>query len=545
MGIKGLNTWISTTFPGVMQATQEGKGGGKGGKGKGGGKGGGAPTPYDHVLFDANGIVHQACRKRPNEREVIRSIVQELDSLLRAFPPRMSVLIALDGPGPTAKLLEQRKRRIDRVLKSARDAEAAIPGSAEAIRREELALFEGRPPPSQKKPRRKGFDSLQVTPGTLFMLRLREALEWYAASRVAGEMSVLQPGGGAAPPPLIFVSGADVPGEGELKLLQHLHAAQHWAAEAAEHHQSQPGGGAGHQHVVGAPPPSFLLVGPDADLLLLGLAAGVRNCDVLTTDANNNRKLFRVAPLCEAFERQLSLKGTPPSSQAAGGGPDGRVGFGNLHQLDFLVVAFLQGNDYLPKLRGAQLPRMWSRLASLLRSGEFAGQHLLRPTAEGVEIHLRLLVRLAGGSCDAAGPDSEDLDEPMDLDEDPDEDEEEGDEEDDAGGQGGYGTATRGAALAPFTSAADGSVGSGRKRAREPSPRYDVEAYLRCVGWCAAMYLSGICPDFGVAYTARAAPTAAQLARWLQAQEAEAKAGELLPSIVLKGALQLLSNRSK
>lgn len=152
MGIKGLNSWICSTFPGVMQpAPKDGKGGGNGG-----------PTSYDHVLFDANGIVHQACRKRPSEREVIRTIVFELDSLLRAYPPRVSVLIALDGPGPTAKLLEQRKRRIDRVLKAARDAEAAIPGSAEALRREELARLEGRPPPSQKKAQRKGFDSLQV-----------------------------------------------------------------------------------------------------------------------------------------------------------------------------------------------------------------------------------------------------------------------------------------------------------------------------------------------------------------------------------------------
>ena len=60
-----------------------------------------------------------------------------LDELLRLFPARRTVLIALDGPGPEAKLLEQRKRRIDKVLKAARDLEAAIPGSAEALRRDE------------------------------------------------------------------------------------------------------------------------------------------------------------------------------------------------------------------------------------------------------------------------------------------------------------------------------------------------------------------------------------------------------------------------
>ena len=45
----------------------------------------------------------------------------------------------------------------------------------------------------------------------------------------------------------------------------------------------------------------------------------------------------------------------------------GSVGLGGLTQLDFLVVAFLQGNDYLPKLRGAQLHRMWLKLLKLVR----------------------------------------------------------------------------------------------------------------------------------------------------------------------------------
>lgn len=207
MGIKGLNAWIHATFPGVMLSVDE--------------HGGAA---YDHVLFDLNGIVHQACRRREKEKDVLRTITNELDTLLRLFPARRTVLIALDGPGPEAKLLEQRKRRIDKVLKAARDAEALIPGSAEALRREEIRRLEiaaGRRPaqaaakPSKK--RRGGFDSLQVTPGTLFMLRLRRALEYYAASRLCGVAGVW-----SGKRPLVYVSGADVAGEGEVKLLQHL-----------------------------------------------------------------------------------------------------------------------------------------------------------------------------------------------------------------------------------------------------------------------------------------------------------------------------------
>ena len=280
MGIKGLNTWIHVSFPGVMRPV-DGRG-----------------ATYDHVLFDLNGIVHQACRRCPKEKDVLRTIIRELDELLRLFPARRTVLIALDGPGPEAKLLEQRKRRIDKVLKAARDLEAAIPGSAEALRREELRRVEaaaGRgqrdAPKRNGKKKRAGFDSLQVTPGTLFMLRLRRALEWYAASRLCGVAGVCT----TTPRPAVFVSGADVAGEGELKLLQHLRQL----------------GPEGERQ-------SALLVGPDADLLLLALAArpdhAAAPVDVLTTDAEGRRKLFLVAQLAAHLGRQC---GVAPSSHTS------------------------------------------------------------------------------------------------------------------------------------------------------------------------------------------------------------------------------------
>ena len=146
-------------------------------------------------------------RKNGTEQTVIKNVLMELDSLLRLFPAAKTVFIALDGPGPTAKLMEQRKRRIDKVLKAARDAEALIPGSKENLRRLELALLEGRPPPgAKKKKNRKSFDSLQVTPGTMFMLRMQQALEWYAASRLCGMAGVFK--GGAKP--TVIVSAANV-----------------------------------------------------------------------------------------------------------------------------------------------------------------------------------------------------------------------------------------------------------------------------------------------------------------------------------------------
>ena len=151
MGVKGLNTWITANFANVMQQLD----------------GRSQTQSYDHVLVDLNGVVHAACRRRKKEQDVIRAVFQELDLVVRLFSPRATLLLALDGPGPSAKLVEQRKRRVQKALKAARDAAAGKPAGGGG----------------GKKKRRGGFDSLQVTPGTGFMLRLRRALEYYAASR--------------------------------------------------------------------------------------------------------------------------------------------------------------------------------------------------------------------------------------------------------------------------------------------------------------------------------------------------------------------------
>jgi hypothetical protein len=275
--------------------------------------------------------------------------------------------------------MEQRKRRIDKVLKDARDAEALIPGSAENLRRLELCRLQGRPAPLASKKKKKGADSLQITPGTTFMLRMQQLLDWYSTTRAAGAGGIFK-----SHQPIILVSAANVNGEGELKLLQHVHAVLQASAPASS-------------------PPSFLLIGPDADLLLLALASGTPRCDVLTTDSKGAHKLFAVRKLCDAIVAQLGahqphaapplFDHIPPSVPCSF-----RVELGGLCQLDFLVISFLMGNDYIPKLRGAQLPRLWRTLVSLLR-GEFRGEHLLMPSEGRVAINMRLLVRLASSSC--------------------------------------------------------------------------------------------------------------------------------------------------
>ena len=54
-------------------------------------------------------------------------------------------------------------------------------------------------------------------------------LKWYAVQRLGGGDE--QAASWTAGRPLVFVSGADVAGEGEIKILEHLHDARGWNAD--------------------------------------------------------------------------------------------------------------------------------------------------------------------------------------------------------------------------------------------------------------------------------------------------------------------------
>jgi hypothetical protein len=457
MGIRGLKSWITTAFPGAMQklTSQDGVQGetvnqaGAGDKVEGQAGCALVGGSYDHVLFDMNAIVHAACGKSSTEEQAMAEIILQLDSVLLLFPATTSVYIALDGVGPTAKIMEQRRRRIQKARKDARDAEALVPGSAESQRR--LKFYQHRnekrkergfqPLPPQKEGKRMVVDSLQITPGTMFMLRLKSMLNWYSASRMCGVGGVF-----SFHKPCILISAADVSGEGEAKLLQHVHDVLR--ALPSPH----------------AAPPSFLLVSPDNDALLLALVSGAMRCDVLVMERGGLAKsqLFTVKSICDTVVRQL---GAPPPCDPR---HHHAVAMGGKYQLDFLAVCFLSGNDYLPRLRGSTLPRLWSTLIRLLGAGgEHRGEHLLLPSVGRVEINMPLLIKLAGSSCVNHGDDDDDDD----------------DHEDDT-----------------------------------PHHEADVERYLRALAWCAYMYLSGNCPDYSVTYTA-APPTAAQLAAFAAEKE--------------------------
>ena len=151
-------------------------------------------------------------------------IFRELDQVLKSCIPKKSIFFAFDGPGPLAKLTTQRKRRSQNKTNHGSDDSN---GSSSKAKR-------------NKKYFNPGFDKLEMTPGVETLQFIRDAFEYWAYSRLQNDRKYRFVD--------IRISSANVPGEGELKLIDFCKSS----------------------HV--SPEDSIVVVGGDADIVLQGLA---------------------------------------------------------------------------------------------------------------------------------------------------------------------------------------------------------------------------------------------------------------------------------
>ena len=220
------------------------------------------PHGCDHLYVDMNSLLHQVVRKSRTEAQALdalRVLLHELTWL--EHRPRMTLTLSVDGPAPLAKLHEQQQRRL-----------------AKALQQKE---------PSKKR----GFSSLsglEVTVGTSFMRDVDAALRAWANERRDRFWS-------------ITVDPSSHAGEGEVKLFGHL-ARRCRSAEAEAEHALH------------------LVLGGDADLVLLALASPARH--VLVLDPSSRSGQSGRAPSafsCHHF-RQAALGREAPERPLVGSG---------------------------------------------------------------------------------------------------------------------------------------------------------------------------------------------------------------------------------
>ncbi|KAJ3262945.1 hypothetical protein HDU77_011590 [Chytriomyces hyalinus] len=147
-----------------------------------------------HVLVDVNALLHRAAHRTEDTasgpmmladalRQRLDTTVKQPLSSRRNQMRVVSLFVAVDGPPPLSKLLMQRERRM-----------------ATAKRR--------RTTTSASR-----FNSLNFTPGSTFMMTLDGILARHICSTVNRDIKLRE----------CIYSGSRVPGEGETKIVEHMH----------------------------------------------------------------------------------------------------------------------------------------------------------------------------------------------------------------------------------------------------------------------------------------------------------------------------------
>ena len=300
----------------------------------------------DCLYIDMNGVIHP-CTHGNNQDEIVvldetamlKKIFLYVDRLYKLVRPSTVLYLAVDGVAPRAKMNQQRSRRF-RSAKEAEQLEGELVARANFNNKNKK---NGKPQPEKVSVDANGnpvqrFDSNCITPGTDFMLKLSLALQKWVTYKM--ETDPFWKGGAT-----VLVSGPDVPGEGEHKVMEFIRRGQLGQLADGLYQTNQ----------------THVLYGLDADLIMLGLVThepnfmllrekmsvvmagrGGRNSrkkkDMLQYDAND----FEVLEL-KLLRKMLAIQ------------------FRKFHEVlgpqvyrleriidDFVFMCFAVGNDFLP-----------------------------------------------------------------------------------------------------------------------------------------------------------------------------------------------------
>ncbi|KAA6403374.1 MAG: putative 5'-3' exoribonuclease 1 [Streblomastix strix] len=273
----------------------------------------------DNLYLDSNGIIHNAThgnagiQKQITDEEMIAGIFQYIDRLFQIVKPRKLLFIAIDGVAPRAKLNQQRSRR----FRSMRDREDAIRDAKE----------KGEDVPTEV------FDSNCITPGTEFMFRLSVWLKYFVRMKLSTDKLWEKVS--------VIVSGCDVPGEGEHKIMSYIRAQR----ELPDY----------------SPATSHCIYGQDADLIMLSLATHEPNFVILREELrlNSNKKTNQSRVGEEKINFQfLHLSILREYLMKEFESIKFRIPFAYDFERvidDFVLICFFVGNDFIPKMPGLDI----------------------------------------------------------------------------------------------------------------------------------------------------------------------------------------------
>lgn len=291
---------------------------------------------FDNLYLDMNGIIHNCSHNNTgglcvtDDDEVFVSAFKYVVRIVNIIKPKRMLYMAVDGCAPRAKMNQQRSRRFRAANDVREDREKA----------QEMGEVVPENP----------FDSNCITPGTEFMARLTESLRFFVQLQM-NEDPLWQ---GIT----VVLSGPDVPGEGEHKIMDYIRSAK-----------AQPGYASNVRHC---------LYGGDADLIMLALAthephfallreevifgrAQTKTSDQRALSRPNHFQLLHISLLREYIELEFSRDADSVTD----------IEFASFQFDaervidDFVLFCVMVGNDFLPHLPFAEISE--GGLASLFQ----------------------------------------------------------------------------------------------------------------------------------------------------------------------------------
>ncbi|CUV06633.1 unnamed protein product [Cryptosporidium hominis] len=346
MGISRFYRWISERYPQINEEISDG-----------------IIPPFDNLYLDVNGIAHNSVNSsemrtpsnginlsEKGSPEIWAAIFRYINKLVYIAKPRKLLYIAVDGVAPRAKMNQQRSRR----FRSARDLEF-------------LKKMEENN--SIDTTQNNVFDSNCITPGTTFMHELRRQLEFFIYHQIHTD-------------PLwknleVVLSGADVPGEGEHKIMDFIRCIK----SQRDYNNNT----------------THCLYGLDADLIMLSLASHEPHFSLLREEIKfSSSRNYESRTVCtkERFQflhisilrdyiindlnpRNLSVEelnlcsgykfGLKNDSQDQISIFDNVLIDGERLIDDFIILGFIVGNDFLPHIPFHTVDQGLARIISSYR----------------------------------------------------------------------------------------------------------------------------------------------------------------------------------
>ncbi len=298
MGVPKFFRWMSERYPAISQLIAENR-----------------IPEFDALYLDMNGIIHNCTHKdsdsasfRMTEDKMFIAIFNYIEHLFGKIKPKQLFFMAIDGVAPRAKMNQQRSRRFRTALDNEKARDKAIKDGIEL-------------------PKEDPFDSNCITPGTEFMAKLTRQLKYFISKKVSEDVDWQ----GVE----IVLSGHEVPGEGEHKIMEYIRQAK-----------AQPGYDPNVRHC---------LYGLDADLIMLGLLSHDPHFCLLREEVTFGRQQkksqelehqnFYLMHLCIVRE-YLELEFQDLKQEGA---LDFEYDMEHIID-DFILMAFFVGNDFLPNL---------------------------------------------------------------------------------------------------------------------------------------------------------------------------------------------------